>query len=364
VADVTVRQLRIQSGSFGRRIALCIINGERGGSVTETLFQFDHHNYLNCQSAYRGDGNQEWYLGDYSIEAGSLINVRAERRTVGAFSIIRVRSFTRMSFKRTLSHIRQDGIDVAVLWFVKQGSLKIRHSGGDTVALAGDFAVTKSATPFFMECMTDANSLHEVFEVVMPAFTLRHLFPHSLTTGYRMSVEGREFAIAERMLRDLFEDSGELSEQISQVLLDSALLVLSEAVKTRGTHAEVQRSLAAKRLQDALRFIDTHISSPELSIATVATGCGISQRYLFFLLKLHGVSFSTLVWDKRLQIAKEWLSTSKPAEAAVSEIAYRVGFKSPAHFSRMFKRAFRMSPCECRAGPSRRSADPVLPGLQ
>jgi len=199
-----------------------------------------------------------------------------------------------------------------------------------------------------------------VFEVVMPAFSLRHLFPHSLTTGYCMSVEGREFAIAERMLRDLFEDAGELSEQISQVLLDSALLVLSEAVKTRGTHSEVQRSLAAKRLQDALRYIDTHLSSPELSIATVAEGCGISQRYLFFLLRLHGVSFSTLVWEKRLQIAREWLSTSKSAEAAVSEIAYRVGFKSAAHFSRMFKRAFNMTPGECRAAAKAPPAEPAV----
>ncbi len=41
--------------------------------------------------------------------------------------------------------------------------------------------------------------------------------------------------------------------------------------------------------------------------------------------------------------------TSRPEEAAVREIAYRVGFKSAAHFSRMFKRAFDVSPGKCRA---------------
>ena len=92
-----------------------------------------------------------------------------------------------------------------------------------------------------------------------------------------------------------------------------------------------------------------HLSDSKLSIATVAKGCGISPRYLSFLLKLHGTPFSTLVWDKRLKMASGWLSQSKPSDISVSEIAYRVGFKSPAHFSRMFKRVYGMSPCEYRA---------------
>jgi AraC-like DNA-binding protein len=81
----------------------------------------------------------------------------------------------------------------------------------------------------------------------------------------------------------------------------------------------------------------------------VAKGCGISPRYLSFLLKLHGTSFSTLVWDKRLKTARQWLGDSRPGEASISEIAYKVGFKSPAHFSRMFKRAFSVSPRHYRS---------------
>ena len=37
--------------------------------MTETLFVFDQANYRECQSAYRGERNQEYYLGDYVIEA-------------------------------------------------------------------------------------------------------------------------------------------------------------------------------------------------------------------------------------------------------------------------------------------------------
>ena len=320
--------------------------------MTETLFEFDNHNYRSCQSAYRGSRNQEFYLGDYSIEPASVVEVRAERKVVGAYSIIRVRSKTRMTFKRTWSHVRQDGIDVAVLWFVKRGSLSIDHQLGHCVARAGDFAVTKSTTPFVTECLTDQDSLYETFQVVTPAYVLQRLFPHDLNTGFRLSTQGREFAIAERMLKDIFDDAGELSEGISETLIESALLVLSDAVKNRGVRGEPRQTLGDKRLAEVLRFIDVHLSNSELSIDMVAKGCGISPRYLFSLLKLHGTPFSTLVWDKRLKIAKHWLSSTKATEAAVSEIAYRVGFKSAAHFSRMFKRAFTMSPCQCRAPAS------------
>jgi AraC-like DNA-binding protein len=49
---------------------------------------------------------------------------------------------------------------------------------------------------------------------------------------------------------------------------------------------------------------------------------------------------------------------------SISEIAYSVGFKSPAHFSRMFKRVFDMNPREYRAAnpqePMRRPTDVLL----
>ena len=97
-----------------------------------------------------------------------------------------------------------------------------------------------------------------------------------------------------------------------------------------------------------LRFIEVHLSDPKLSTAAVAKGCGISPRYLSLLLKLHGTPFSTLVWEQRLKMAAQWIASAKPREISISEIAYRVGFKSPAHFSRMFKRAHNMSPREYR----------------
>jgi len=81
----------------------------------------------------------------------------------------------------------------------------------------------------------------------------------------------------------------------------------------------------------------------------VAEACGISSRYLSFLLKQHGTPFSKLVWNNRLQAAERWLSSTTPGDISIAEIAFRVGYKSPAHFSRMFKREYKKGPREYRA---------------
>lgn len=317
--------------------------------MTETLFVFDKRNYLDCQNAFRGARNQEYYLGDYQIEAGSVIDVRADRKGVGTTSIIRLRSRTRLHFRRNWSHIREDATDVAVLWFVKRGRLCISHQSGNTVAAPGDFAITRSMTPFTIECHTDEDAQHEVLHVIVPAHVLRRYLPQGPRTGFCVPAQGRAFAVAERLFSEVFDDAGELPEHIAQSLVDSALLVLCDAIKERGDGAPARQTLSEQRCQDVLRYIEIHLSDPKLSIATVAKGCGISPRYLSFLLKLHGTSFSTLVWDKRLKTARQWLGDSRPGEASISEIAYKVGFKSPAHFSRMFKRAFSVSPRNYRS---------------
>ncbi|HET8711544.1 MAG TPA: AraC family transcriptional regulator [Spongiibacteraceae bacterium] len=317
--------------------------------MTTTLFAFDERNYQDCQKAFRGDKNQEYYLGDYTIESGSVIDVRAEKKAVGSCSIVRIKAKSRQFFRRSWSHVREDGTDVVLLWFVKRGSLCLSHQCGRVVAKAGDFLITKSMSPFTIECDTDEDSLHEILHLVVPSHMFRRFLPLDVNAGFTMPADAREFQIAERMLLDVFEDKDELAEHTEQLLIDSALGVMAEAIKRCENYAQARHSLAEKRMQEVLKFIDVHLSDPKLSAAMVAQACGISSRYLSHLFKQSGTSFSALVWDRRLKIANQWLSSTRPGEISIAEIAFRVGFKSPAHFSRLFKRVFKKGPREYRS---------------
>ncbi len=316
--------------------------------MAETLFAFDKRNYLDCQTAYRGDNNQEYYLGNYTIDAGSVIDVRAEKKAVDSCSIIRLRSKTRLRFQRTWTHIREDATDVTVLWFVKRGRLRISHQCGQCTAGSGDFAVTRSMSPFSIECEADANSIHEVLHLVVPTHIFRGYVPRELKAGFALAGRRREFGVAERLLNEVFDDADELAPHLEKLLLESALALVGEVLNGNESCMLNRQSLPDRRLQDVLRYIDIHLSDPGLSAAVVAEACDMSPRYLSFLLKQNETPFSELIWDKRMKIARRWLSSTRPGDISIAEIAFRVGFKSAAHFSRMFKRVYQQGPREFR----------------
>jgi len=316
--------------------------------MAENLFCVDKGNVRDCQNLFRGERAQEYYLGDFSVEDASCVDVRSDRKAVGPISIIRQRSACNLSFRRTRQHIREDATDLSILWFVKHGKLAFSNQCGNKVAQPGDFAITRSMTPFFIECQTDQDGVHETLHITVPTHILRAHIAQDFSTGLFLHLDRPELAIAENILTDVFEDERGLSEDSARLLVETALTVLGNAVRASEDAAPVRQTIADRRLAEVLRFIEVHLSDPQLSTAMVAKGCGISPRYLSFLLRLKGTSFSELVWQQRLEKARTWLSSSDPRDISISEIAYGVGFKSPAHFSRMFKRVFGANPREFR----------------
>jgi AraC-like DNA-binding protein len=324
--------------------------------MAEKLFSVDKRNYHDCQNLFRGPRAQEYYLGDFWIEDASSVDVRSEMKAVGPISIIKQRSASNLFFRRTRQHIREDGTDLSILWFVKHGKIAFSNQCGNKVARPGHFAITRSMSPFFLECQVNNEGVHEVLHVTVPTHILRTVIPHDFSTGLFLDLDRPELNIAVNILTDIFEDQRGLEEESARLLVETALSLIGKAVCSSDDVAPARQTIAERRLSEVLRFIEVHLSDPQLSTAMVAKGCGISPRYLSFLLRLQGTSFSELVWQQRLEKARDWLKTSDPRDISISEIAYGVGFKSPAHFSRMFKRVYGSNPREFRCEAARVAA--------
>lgn len=320
--------------------------------MAETLFALDRRNVHEGQNVFRGERAQEYYRGDFWVEDAPTVDVRSERRAVGAVSIIRQRSASNLFFRRSRQHIREDATDLSILWFVRRGEFAFSNQCGAKVVGEGDFVITRSMEPFLIECRTDPAGLSEVLHVTVPTHMLRgHVTQDCSGALVVADVRARgvpELTIAEKLLSDVFTDDGQLCESSARLLVDTAFGLIGQAVRTLEEPRPARQSIAERRLEDVLRYIEVHLSDPQLSTAMVAKGCGISPRYLSFLLRLRETSFSGLVWEQRLAKARDWLTSSDPRDISISEIAYGVGFKSPAHFSRMFKRVFGANPREYR----------------
>lgn len=319
--------------------------------MPETLFCLDRRNFKDCQHLFRGERNQEYYRGDYWVDDATVIDVRAERKVVGPHAIIMMQSATRQYFRRTRQHIRDDATDLSILWFIKRGRMVFSDQRGHRAAGAGEFVVTRSMSPFLIELQPDADSSHEVLHVTVPTHILRGHIGGDVANVLFLNAQRRELVIAQSILDQVFEDEGDLAAGSARALVDAALAVIGCAIRADERAMPARQTVADRRLEDVLRFIEVHLSDSNLSTGMVARGCGISPRYLSFLLRLRGTSFSELVWEQRLEKARSWLSSSSPRDISISEIAYGVGFKSPAHFSRMFKRVYKINPREFRGLP-------------
>jgi AraC-like DNA-binding protein len=315
--------------------------------MAETLFHFDPTNYLDLQDRFRGIINQEYYLGDLTIDTDSVVDIHAERRVVGPASIVRLRSRTEHCFRRTRAHIRMDASDVSVLWFMRRGRLGLTSPSGSKVANPADFIITRSTAPFCITCWPDARLVHESVHLTIPTHVLREHVPQD-SNGLFIAAMPRQLVLAESLLEHLLDDDGATAPDTAQIVLDTALTLVGHAIRDSGIVCPTRKTVTDRRLEEVLRFIEVHLTDPSLNTSAAAAGCHISPRYLSFLLSQHGTTFSKLVWEQRLEKAAKWIAAADPKSISLTEIGYSLGFKSPAHFSRSFSRTFGVSPREYR----------------
>ncbi|SDJ83331.1 Signal transduction histidine kinase [Catalinimonas alkaloidigena] len=108
--------------------------------------------------------------------------------------------------------------------------------------------------------------------------------------------------------------------------------------------ASAAPSLDQKFLADLTRLIQERLAEPELNVNALAREVGLSRVQLYRKVKaLLGVGISDYIKTQRLQRAKTLLQQQ---ELTVAEVAYAVGFSSPAYFSTVFKSQFDQSPSE------------------
>ncbi|MGC5703295.1 AraC family transcriptional regulator [Pseudomonas sp. NFXW11] len=109
-------------------------------------------------------------------------------------------------------------------------------------------------------------------------------------------------------------------------------------------------ALSAAYLLAAKQCIQEQLADPGLSCERVAAQTGISTRHLARLFALEDTLPSRFILEQRLQQARQLLGSGQGAGLDISEVAYRHGFASQAHFARAFKARFQLTPSEAR-GP-------------
>lgn len=155
---------------------------------------------------------------------------------------------------------------------------------------------------------------------------------------------------AERLACDLivgaFRDCGQLRGAVADTTADAIARMVLACVEEAGARAPLPVGAGVR--QRIVAFIDAHLADEGLGAATIAAEFGYSTRQIHRL--FHdggGVSIAEHVWLRRLERSFDDLRRAGDGET-ITEIAFRWGFSSSAHFSRVFRERFGISPRECR----------------
>jgi AraC family transcriptional activator of tynA and feaB len=293
---------------------------------------------------------REFYNGNLEFDPNSVPELTFDKTLAFPFSLTHMTITAPVGYSRSWEHIRNNKVGLKVIWFVKRGAVQILRSQGACTIAAGKAGILDSNAPFHARLLCDGAAPHESFQAIIPPdLFLTHLPDAERFTG-AFNLDTAEGRVVQVLLSLLAEKGEQIGRDTVIPLSQSFLAAIGEAIGIRHkTDIPRRQRLVDKRLSDIEKFIELNLTDPDLSHDKVAESCGISPRYLCYVLKENGKSFSDLLWSNRLPKARDLLVSTAARHYSIREIAFMSGFKSAAHFSRQFKATYGTPPREYRA---------------
>lgn len=109
---------------------------------------------------------------------------------------------------------------------------------------------------------------------------------------------------------------------------------------------ETSQSMDEQFISKVKQTIEINISNENFTVESLANEVGLSRSMLHRkLIKLTGKNASETITQYRLTKAHELLEKNA---TTVSETAYKVGFRNPSYFNKVFKRIYNISPSDIK----------------
>ena len=248
--------------------------------------------------------------------------------------------------RRTAAHIGSADPDRYVLFVQAEGSSVGEQLDRRTEYRRGDLGLLDLSLP--LRCMYTARRAVMVSypKALCPfeAGEVARLFGTSLggATGTPALISG----LVRELPRHLANEDEAASARVGSALLDLLHVgVASRLGRQDAVDPEAHRRALHSR---CLAFIEEHLADPDLSPAVIAAAHHISLRQLHRLFEDGADGVAGLIRCRRLDRARRDLLDPAMRHRPASAVGARWGFSDPAHFTRVFKRAYGLPPAAFR----------------
>lgn len=250
---------------------------------------------------------------------------------------------------RTPRLIAQGNAENLIVRLQGKGVARLEQDGREAYLQAGEIVIYDLARPHRMDfperLQTKSVLLHRRL-LGLSESELRQITASPLRSD--MAV-GRLLPIMLSRLADTAETfrprTGEL---LARNVVDLLTVLADEQL---GRDSEGTPSGDAVLLLRIRTFIGRHLADPDLTPEVIARAHHISVRYLHKIFEGEDTTVSRWIQSRRLEACRRDLLRREAAHRTIVAVAHRWGFTSAAHFSRVFRAAYGMSPSEWRNAP-------------
>nr|WP_284701340.1 helix-turn-helix domain-containing protein [Rhodoplanes tepidamans] len=307
---------------------------------------------MSCQGSR--ESRQRWQSFISRLFGPADISIADERRffgdirsaSLGRLAITRVRSSDELGSRRK-SHLIGDTEERLLFVMLRSGTLSISQGNRECELEPGTCTLFDASAPYDYRHRVPT----EVVNICFPAGLLSTRLRDPRRYIARRLDEQRGL---NRILSDFVESLSRETDAIPAPLADRLAVQITDMIGSilESSHRELH--IEGSAVQSAvyrrcIAFIESNLADPDLDPESIAAASGISVRYLHSVFRGSGQTVGDYVRKRRLTRSYEDLTSDLCRRIAVKEIAYRNGFRNPAHFANAFKLEFAVSPSEVRA---------------
>lgn len=247
------------------------------------------------------------------------------------------------AYGRSARKIAHDAVDAIVIDIVMDGGEVRLGDDADSTARPGDLFILDMNRPFAARSRT-----HSSFHLAIP----RSLFDRSdpeMTGLHERIIRGgtAPAALLTSHIKTLWQQGGNMRSGDVAAIARGTMDLVSGLIVPEPARDDETRAVSHARILTVKRFIERHLSQPDLGPALLCRQFGLSRAGLYRLFgPLGGVA--GYIRQRRLRRVFDDLSSPLLLSRLVAEIAYGWGFVDLSAFARAFKAEFAMTPSEAR----------------
>lgn len=319
------------------------------------------HVQFSTRDEHPGDRIARWrqinldYFGNLEVDCLSEGALDAEFAmfTVGELRMFRIEApMHRIRRSACTGELPCDGMYKLVLQL--QGRADIVQSDGSSQLRPGDWSLYDPRVPYSITNHERASLL----AVQIPRRLLKSFkVPSLLRCQAQASNVVGLHAVLGSFLCSLSEQLVTLSDGVGQPLSETVVGLVASTLAAYRQDGSEPPTLPGVLKARVKQYVQTHLGEPDLTLDRIAKDMHCSKRYLHRVFEDERCSLERYIWQARLERCQVALRAPSAARRSVSEVAYQWGFNSSAHFCRLFKSQYGLSPTDFR----RQTAPPASP---